>query len=391
MPHSLLSRDFLLLFCITMFCNSFVAVFYCFEQWLEGMAVSPGWRGILLSAMFATVLIIRPMASVFLLRRSKLAALTLSIIACCAIMLAYPFVAGTHLVGLVLLLRLAQGTALAVFSCCTVAVLVDCIPKGQSARGFALFSLTLLLPYSVIPAVAEHILPLLGGETRLFAATALLGVPSLIMLIPLAPRLRNPELAPVEQGGATGRELWNQMRHSGLFFVYLACFTFSVMTVQAIFFMKGLCSLTGAHPAWFFTIYTLTIIAVRLTGSHKLDKLPRYRTTLLCSALLVGCMLGLAWGPLWAFVPLTLLYGFGLGLLYPLLAAMVYDRSTADTRSLNSNIMMAAFDASGMLAPLIGGLIIHAGFGYRGVFTGTAVSIGICGCSLLADRLRSGK
>ena len=33
-------------------------------------------------------------------------------------------------------------------------------------------------------------------------------------------------------------------------------------------------------------------------------------------------MLGLAWGPLWAFIPLTFLYGLGLGLLYPLLAAM---------------------------------------------------------------------
>jgi len=378
----------MLLFCITMCCNSFIAVFYCFEQWLERLAVTPNWRGILLSAMFVTVLLFRPISSIVFLRRSKLWALALSIITSSTIMLAYPFVTGTHLVGLVLFLRLVQGAALAVFSCCTVAVLVDCIPKGQSARGFALFSFTLLLPYSIIPAVAEYILPLLGGEPQLFAATALLGIPSLVMLIPLAPRLRRPELAPVEQGGTTGQTLWHQLRHSGLFFVYFACFSFSIMTVQAIFFMKGLCSLTGAQPAWFFSIYTLTIIAVRLTGSHRLDTLPRYRTTLLCSALLVCCMLGLAWGPVWAFIPLTLLYGFGLGLLYPLLAAMVYDRSTADTRSLNSNIMMAAFDASAMLAPLLGGLIIHAGFGYRGVFTGTAVSIAICGCSLLADRLR---
>ncbi|MBO5490763.1 MAG: MFS transporter [Desulfovibrio sp.] len=388
-PRTLLSRDFILLFCITMCCNSFVAVFYCFEQWLEGMAVSPNWRGVLLSAMFAMVLLFRPVTSVLLLRRGKLAALAISILVSSAVMPAYLLAEGTHMVGLVLFLRLAQGIALAVFSCCTVAVLVSCIPRGQSARGFALFSLTLLLPYSVIPAVGEQILPLLGGEPRLFAATALLGVPSLLMLIPLAPRLRRPELPPVERGGATGRALRQQMRSSGLFFVYLSCFTFSIMTVQAIFFMKGLCSLTGAHPAWFFSLYTLTIIAVRLTGSHRLDTLPRHRVTLACSALLVCCMLGLAWGPVWAFIPLTLLYGVGLGLLYPLLAALVYDRSTPDTRSLNSNIMMAAFDASGMLAPLIGGLVIHAGFSYRGVFTGTAVSIGICGLSMLADCART--
>ena len=68
-PQTLLSRDFILLFCMTMFCNSFIAVFYCFEQWLETMTISPNWRGVLLSSMFAMVLLFRPLASVFLLRR----------------------------------------------------------------------------------------------------------------------------------------------------------------------------------------------------------------------------------------------------------------------------------------------------------------------------------
>ena len=397
MPHAvtgsgspLLSRDFLLLFCITMLCNSYVAVFYCFEQWLERCAVSPNWRGLLLAGMVAAILVARPLASVALLRRGKLAALALSITASSLAMLAYPLVGGPHMAGAVLALRLAQGVALAVFSCCTVAVLVDCIPRGQSARGFALFSLTLLLPYSVIPAVAEPLLDWLGGEPRLFAATALLGLPALAMLIPLAPRLRKPELPAVAQGGATGRALWTGIRHSGLLFIYLACFTFSIMTVQAIFFMKGLCALTGARPAWFFSGYTLTIIAVRLTASHRLDSLPRFPVTVACCALLLGCMLGLAFGPLWAFVPLTLCYGLGLGLLYPLLAASVYDRSTAETRSLNSNLMMAAFDASGMLAPVLGGLIMDAGWGYRGVFMGAGLSVAVCGLSIIADRWRRG-
>ena len=51
-------------------------------------------------------------------------------------------------------------------------MLVSCIPTGQSARGFALFSLTMLLPYSIIPALSERILPILGGEPHLFAFQA---------------------------------------------------------------------------------------------------------------------------------------------------------------------------------------------------------------------------
>ena len=387
-PQTLLSRDFVLLFCMTMCCNSFVAVFYCFEQWLEGLSVSPNWRGVLLSSMFVMVLIFRQVASVVLLRRGKLLPMGTAIIISSGVMLAYPYVGGPHIIELILLLRVVQGIALAVFSCCTVSVLVSCIPKGQSARGFAIFSLTLLLPYSIIPAVGEQILALLGGEPPLFAFTALLGIPSLLMLVPLAPRLRKPEMAQEAEGGMSGRELWHAVSHSGLFFVYMACMTFSIMTVLAIFFMKGLCSITGAHPAWFFSTYTLTIILVRLVGSNRLDTLPRHRITILCSVLLVCCMLGLAWGPLWAFIPLTFLYGLGLGLLYPLLAAMVYDRSTPTTRSINSNVMMATFDSSGIFAPIIGGLVMYEGFGYRGVFVATAVSIGLCGLSMVADKLR---
>ena len=387
-PQRLLSRDFILLFCMTMCCNSFVAVFYCFEQWLERLAVSPNWRGVLISSMFAMVLLFRPLSSIFFLRRGKLLAVGTAILISSGVMLAYAHVSGPHMVALIWLLRIVQGIALAVFSSCTVAVLVSCIPKGQSARGFALFSLTLLLPYSVIPALGEQILPLLGGEPHLFGFMGLLGLPSLLMLLPLAPRLRKPELQNVTEGGVSGHELWHAVRHSGLFFVYMACMTFSIMTVLAIFFMKGLCSVTGAQPAWFFSTYTLTIILVRLLGSHRLDSLPRYRVTLLCCVVLACTQLTLAWGPLWTFIPATALYGLGLGLLYPLLAAAVYDRSAPDARSLNSNIMMATFDASGMLAPLLGGMVVDAGWGYRGVFVTTAVSIALCGCCMLIDGLR---
>lgn len=387
-PQKLLSRDFILLFCMAMFSNSYIAVFYCFEQWLEGLGISPNWRGVLISSLFAMVLLFRPLASVLLLKRGKLPAMLISIIISSCVMLAYPYVRGEHATCAIWLLRVIQGIALAVYSSCTVAVLVSCIPRGQSARGFALFSLTMLLPYSIIPALAERLLPVLGGEPRLFALTAILGLPALAMLIPLAPRLRTPEMPARGVNSLSGRALWQAVSHSGLFFVYMACLNFSIMTVLAIFFMKGLCSVTGAQPAWFFSTYTVTIILVRLFGSHRLDTLPRYRVTTLCCVVLACCMLGLAWGPLWAFIPLTCIYGLGLGLLYPLLAAAVYDRSTPTTRSINSNVMMATFDSSAMLGPLLGGLVIHAGYGYRGVFTTAAVSVLICGCCMVVDRLR---
>jgi MFS family permease len=386
----LLSRDFILLFCLSLCSNGHIAVFYCFEQWLEGIAGSPNWRGLLFSSMFALVLFLRPPASFLLLRGGRLPALAFSTAALIGVMLGYLWLPETCLVGGVLALRIMQGIAIAVQSSCITSVLVNCIPPGQSARGFALFSLTVLLPYSIIPAISEKILlPLLGGiEPRLFALTGVLAFISLLLVIPLAPRLKKAELPVESQSGAARGVLWDSVRHSGLLCIFSACLCFSTMTILGIFFIKGLCSVTGGQPSLFFSTYTATIILIRLLVGKRLDALPQHAVSVLCALGLALCMLGFAWGPLWAFAPIACLYGVGIGLLYPLLASVVYNRSTPVTRSFNSNMMMSAFDASGMLAPLIGGLVIHAGLGYRGVFTATAVSITLCGLWTLLDWLR---
>lgn len=384
----LLTRDFILLFLMAMCSNSFIAVYYSFEHWMQGLGVPPQWRGILLSALFAMILVFRPITSIFMLRHSKLWAMLISLAVCTGVMLAYPYVTPGNSICMIMVLRIVQGIALAVYSACTVSVLVGCIPPGQSARGFALFSLTMLLPYSIIPAISEKLLPIVGGEAQLFATMAWLGIPSFIMLFLLARRLLAPEYQAAGDGSESLKQLLRSMTHSGLAFVYLACLSFSMTTVLAIFFMKGLCEETGSQPALFFTSYSVTIILVRVFGSHMMDTLPRYRVSVFCAGILSLCMLGFAFAAHWAFVPVACIYGLSLGLLYPLLAAAVYDRSTPDTRSVNSNVMMATFDASGMFAPMLGGAVIAAGIDYRGVFTTAAITAALCGAFMLADRAR---
>lgn len=384
----LLTRDFILLFLMAMCSNSFIAVYYSFEQWMQGLGVAPHWRGILLSALFAMILLFRPITSIFMLRHSKFWAMAVSLAICTGVMLAYPYVTPDNAIGMILVLRLVQGIALAVYSACTIGVLVGCIPPGQSARGFALFSLTMLLPYSIIPAISEKLLPIVGGEAQLFATIAWLGLPSFIMLFLLAKRLRKPEYQVVEGKDESLKELLRSITHSGLAFVYLACLSFSMTTVLAIFFMKGLCGETGSNPAMFFSCYSVTIILVRVFGSHIMDTLPRYRVSVFSAGVLSICMLGFAFAPHSAFMPVACVYGLSLGLLYPLLAAAVYDRSTPDTRSVNSNVMMATFDASGMLAPILGGAVIATGVDYRGVFCTAAITAALCGTFMLADRAR---
>ena len=387
---TLFTRDFILLFFMALCNNSYMAVFYCFEQWLGGMQVSPNWRGLLLSAMFAMVLIGRPVASIVLISRSKFIPIIVGICISSLAMLSYSQISGPNTVWLILGVRIIQGIALSVYSFCVTSVLVSCIPPGKSAQGFAVFSLATLLPYSIIPSIGESVLPLLHSEASLFALMACLGVPALIMAFLLAHKLRDHETHKKYHGHhhvSTPLKLLHGMTKSGLGLIFLACLCFSIETSLLINFLKGLSLENGTQPALFFLGYTLTMIVIRLVSGHMLDNLHRHRTVELC-ALLMGISVFLAaWGPTWAFVPLSITYGIGLGFLYPLLAATIYDRSTEKSRPINSNMMMMTFDASGMLGPLIGGAVIDAGFGYHGVFTTATGFVLCCGLCMILDRL----
>ena len=386
----LLSRDFFLLFVLLLFCNCSIAIYYCFEQWLDKATVSPNWRGLLLGALFGMIMLTRPLASVFLLGRNKLPWVLGSLIVSTAVMLGYHLlpVDAPGFVWQVLAFRMAQGCALGIFSACTVAVMVSLFPRSQSARGFALFSLTFLLPHAMMPALGEALLPLLanfGGEPGLFALTGLLGLPALVLTLKLAPILRRPESAGKAEGPGA---ILASARHSGLGLIFLSSLCFGLTTTIGLFFMKGLCSVTGGNPALFYLIYTLTMVVIRTTCSKLLDHLPHYRIAPVCAGIMGLTFLAIAWMPLWAYIPATFLYGAALSLLYPLIAAIICNRSAPGTRGLNSNFMMLTIDAAGLLAPILGGEVINLGFGYRGVFVAGALLILVCGLCIALDGFR---
>lgn len=383
--QKLLSRNFVLLFLMAMCSNSFIAVYYCFEQWLKGIGIPPDWRGLLLSSMFAMLLVFRPLTSIIMLKHGKLWPMTLSLIVCTLVMPVYPFITQSYAIPAIMAIRLVQGVALAVYSACTVSVLVQCIPPGQSAKGFAIFSLTMLLPYSIIPGISEILIPIVGGEAKLFAWVSILSLPSFFMLALLSKKLREPEISPDETAKSAQKNLFQSLTHSGLFYVFSACFFFSITTILAIFFMKGLCTLNSGKPAYFFTTYTITIMLVRIFGSRLMDTLPRHRVTVICSAALSIVMASFALCSKSWLIPLSASYGLAIGLLYPLLAAAIYDRSTKETRSVNSNIMMAMFDAAGMTGPILGGMVIDWNFGYKGTFFTAAISAMLCGVFMTMD------
>ncbi len=361
---SLWTTEFTLLFILSMFANTYIAVFYSFEYWLVQKDINPHWRGILLAAMGFAVLSARPLISVWLLRHKGILLMAIALAMNSCIMICYSFANSPELI---LCLRILQGIGFASMHSAAVTILVACIPDGQSARGFSFFSLTMLLPYSIIPGISEHILPFLQNESQLYAYTALLSIPSFCAIYLLSRRIKNQE-APNKNKNYTLRVLWKNALNPSLIPLFLASWLFGCGIVTVVFFIKSLCIQNDTAPGTFFILYTAMIILVRIIANNKLDSIPRTPGIIICSIAISLILIGIALGPSWLILPLAPLYGICVGFLYPMIAANIYDLSSQESRPINSNIMMLTYDASYVFTPLLGGLLLEQYQTYTGVF-----------------------
>ena len=156
--EKLLSLAFLLLFFQATCCNCYIAVFYCMEQWMARIAIAPSTRGLLLAVMAIVLFLSRPAITWLLYGRKKTSSMVLAIVVSSLTLTAYPFIPLEHAVGAIFLLRACQGFFLAIYSSATISLLVDCIPKGQSARGFAIFPSRFSFPLPFFQPLAKNFL-----------------------------------------------------------------------------------------------------------------------------------------------------------------------------------------------------------------------------------------
>ena len=153
---------------------------------------------------------------------------------------------------------------------------------------------------------------------------AILGIPSPDNGTAFVQKIEKPEMPAEGQGSMSIQAILHSILHSGLGYLYMACPVLSMMTSMAIVFVKGLCQLTGEHPAALFTTYSITIILVRVFAATTWIHCRATRLRhLICAAILALVMLASSWprnGPSYPWPAFTAL---PLDFLYPLLAAGV--------------------------------------------------------------------
>lgn len=379
----LFTPDFigLCLFIFLAYCN--ITVFYSLEVHLTRLAVDTGWRGFLIGssslATIAAYLFLSPYMTKSNAPRNACAG-ALLLMAC--------GVAYLHAGDPwnILAVRLLNGLGVYLLLASSMTLLVERIPPGRSGQAFGMYSVAILLPYSVVPAVFDSFIGRMDSLAQGYMIMSLVLAPSLV-LIPVIGRRARASRAPGAPDKPLGMKAMvrNARRKPVAMLLLLsACYVsvFSMVYFLSKVYFQTL-GVTSVGP--FFSLQTACIIVVRLTASHLFDRLRKMRLIAFCFALSgISCALAATATGLPQLLAAAVVMGVGMGAGAPALNSLMFSISEPELRGVNSNLVTMAMQLGSFLGPLLGASTSHA-FGPSGfLWLGMGVCVGGLGLCALA-------
>ncbi len=360
------------------YCN--ITVFYSLYVYLQALGVPESWRGLLIGASSLATMAGYLFVSPFLTVRNAARTAGTGILVLCGCGLAYLHAASPPAL---LAVRLSNGLGVALVSAGAMTMLVAVIPPTRTGQAFGMYSVAMLLPYSIVPPVFDWLSPAVVSYPQGYAGMALALVPALLVVAVLgrrvaarpqhAPALR-PSLAAMARN-ARKRPIAQLLAVNAVYYLSFASLFF---LAKSLFLSRGL-----AHVGVFFSIQTSCMILLRVFANRVFDVAPKILLIRFCY-LVTGAtfvLLFFAHGPAVTFAAAALL-GLGMGVGSPSLNAFMYELSEPAYRGLNANLMMLSLQAGSFLGPILGGAAVAA-VGYGGfLLVGAAACLGGAAMSL---------
>lgn len=366
----LFSIEFIMLNLIIFFSFCNMAVFYSFFDYLARIGIPADWRGFLVGLEPMSAFLLRLAAVPLLHAKNAAAAMIAALIMLMVALCSYGWVVSVQ--GLIVL-RILHGAAFVMLVSAAMALVVYFIPKEKSGAGFGFISVSVLVPYAIMPLITESLKGYTQNEAQIYRGVTILAVPALLLLVMLRKRLNNA-LDRVE-GVMIKRPKIDEIRSNlkdPRISILLGVNLFLYISYAMVFyFMKGYAAVSSiTEVGWFFTIATLVMIALRLSGGLFFDKIDKTRMLQVFMLLLVPCLLLLGHtkgnGMLYLMAGF---YGLCIGFIMPLLNASLFDVSAPQMRGVNVNLALFAMDAGFFISPYLGGALIASGRSYTFLFT----------------------
>ena len=349
------------------FCN--VSVFYSFYHYLGEIGIPVEWRGFLVGLEPMSAFVLRLFVLPWLHVRNAFSVAMLSLVLLIVASCTYLWVTT---VPAMIVLRIFHGAVFVLLTSAVIGLVVNFIPGDKSGQGFGAIAISTMIPYAVIPSLFEWLLPYVRHEADIYAAVSVFSVAALLIMAAIRRRIRDTLHGMDEalQRRPTWPEIRENLRLRPVFILIAAIFLVYLAHATFFYFTKDLTlQIRAGDVGLFFTISMATMIAVRVLGTAWFDRIDKMSVLWKVMAVMIACpiLLTLAAVPV-SYYLLAALYGLCMGVVLPLLNAVLFLESPPPLRGLNANITLFTMDMAYFLVPYIGGIIIALGAGFDALF-----------------------
>ncbi len=368
-PSKLWSFEFLALCLIIAVAFGNVSVFYSFYHYLGTIGIPIEWRGFLVGLEPMSAFILRLFVLPWLHVRNAFSVTMVSLILMIVASCAYQWVTT---IQAMIMLRIFHGAVFVLLTSAAIALVVNFIPADKSGQGFSAISIATMIPYAIIPPLSEALLPYVGNEADIYAAVSIFSVVAILLLTALRSRLG--EALRGMDGVLLRRpnifEIRENLRLRSVFFLLTAIFFIYLAHATLFYFLKDLSlQIRTGDVGLFFAVSMVTMISVRALGTALFDKTNKLSTLQKTLAFLIPCLILL---PIAAFPAayylLAALYGLCMGVILPLLNALLFSASPPLMRGLNTNMTLFTMDVAYFVVPYLGGILVTIGAGFDILF-----------------------
>ena len=387
MPEdNLFNFEFITVCTVTFLALCNVAVFYNFHLYLQGLGFSGKESGFLIGLYSLTAMALYLTISKHISLNNAFTCMLIGIFMVAGCGVAYLF---AKCYWALVIVRIVNGAGIFLVMASAIVVFVAIIPPKKTGLAFSLYSVAMLLPYSIMPAVSELVLPFTDTPTKIYLATAGLLLPAAGFLSLVRSRIGNrlsdqdiEKSQTIERGG----EIKNLFRKPVLSILLVNSVYFTIFA-SLFFLFEGLAVQRGINnPGFFFTTQMGVMIVIRLVGGQIFDKFSKVALVTIAFTI-TGAGFGLLWliaDPAWIF-PIAAVFGLGMGLCVPPLNSLMYLVTRPQYRGYNANMMMLAVHFGNFMGPFVGAWIIDAGGYDQFLSSAILISVGAAGFFSIAN------
>ncbi len=372
-PSALYGRDFWLVFAATFALNVIGNLFVIFPLWIVDRGGGAGAIGTIVGTSSLAALATRPGVGVLIDRRGRRwTAISFLVLDAMAIALYLPI----RKLGIpIYAVRAIHGAAEGSARVALFAMVYEILPRERQGRGMATFSLCGMIPGAIAPLVGEELTKRLGFAAFFAVSIALA---ALAALTTSALKVDRPVAHPAAREGAAESSYVDLFRDRGLLPLWIITLLFSLSISSRLSFVVPYAYQRGVVRAgWYFAIYSIAAIAVRIGGGRIMDRFGLERMLAPALAILgAGMAMVAGTGLPGILAAAAAVGGIGHGYLYPALSALVITRTRAGTAGRSSSIYSSLYDFGSMAGPyLMGGVALTLGYGPMFVASG-AIALG---------------